>query len=80
MEGGYPHGARMTREQSGLEWRLLQIELLKLQKWVKATGRRLVVLFEGREAAGKGGTIKRCTEHLNPRGAHVVALEKPQRT
>ncbi|MDR6508554.1 polyphosphate kinase 2 [Arthrobacter oryzae] len=74
---GYPYGARMTREQYELEKRLLQIELLKLQKWVKATGRRLIVLFEGRDAAGKGGTIKRFTEHLNPRGAHVVALEKP---
>ena len=74
---GYPYGTRMTREQYEMEKRLLQIELLKLQKWVKATGRRLVLLFEGRDAAGKGGTIKRFTEHLNPRGAHVVALEKP---
>ncbi|WP_309108476.1 polyphosphate kinase 2 [Arthrobacter sp.] len=74
---GYPYAARMTREQYEMEKRLLQIELLKLQKWIKATGRRLVVVFEGRDAAGKGGTIKRFTEHLNPRGAHVVALEKP---
>ena len=55
----------------------LQVELLKLQAWVKQTGRRVVVLFEGRDAAGKGGAIKRFTEHLNPRGARVIALEKP---
>ena len=77
-------GGRATRTASGWsredyerEKRLLQIELLKLQNWVKATGERLVVLFEGRDAAGKGGTIKRFMEHLNPRGARVVALEKP---
>jgi polyphosphate kinase 2 (PPK2 family) len=55
----------------------LQVELLKAQKWVKETGERIVMLFEGRDAAGKGGTIKRFMEHLNPPGAHVVALEKP---
>ncbi len=55
----------------------LQIELLKVQSWVKATGQRIVILCEGRDAAGKGGTIKRLMEHLNPRGARVVALEKP---
>ena len=55
----------------------LQVELLKLQAWVKETGARVVILFEGRDAAGKGGTIKRFMEHLNPRGARVVALEKP---
>ena len=55
----------------------LQIELLKMQSWVRASGQRLVVLCEGRDAAGKGGAIKRLTEHLNPRGARVVALEKP---
>ena len=54
-----------------------QIELLKMQAWVRATGDRIVILFEGRDAAGKGGTIKRFMEHLNPRGATVVALEKP---
>ncbi|MBJ8348139.1 polyphosphate kinase 2 [Antrihabitans sp. YC2-6] len=57
--------------------RLLQIEMLKMQSWVKDTGQRVVVLFEGRDAAGKGGTIKRFTKHLNPRGAQVVALSKP---
>ena len=55
----------------------LQVELLKLQAWVKQTGQRVVILFEGRDAAGKGGAIKRFMEHLNPRGARVVALEKP---
>jgi polyphosphate kinase 2 len=55
----------------------LQVELLKLQAWVKETGQRVVILFEGRDAAGKGGTIRRFMEHLNPRGARVVALEKP---
>ncbi|GAA4443985.1 polyphosphate kinase 2 [Phytohabitans houttuyneae] len=74
---GYPYEERMSRADYDREKRLLQIELLKLQNWVKATGARLVVLFEGRDAAGKGGTIKRIMEHLNPRGARVVALEKP---
>lgn len=58
----------------------LQIELLKLQTHVRKTGQRIVMLFEGRDAAGKGGTIKRIREHLNPRGARVVALEKPSDT
>jgi polyphosphate kinase 2 len=74
---GYPYPERMAREEYEQQKRLLQIELLKLQKWVKASGERLVVLFEGRDAAGKGGTIKRFMEHLNPRGARVVAVEKP---
>jgi polyphosphate kinase 2 len=73
----YPYDERMRREEYDREKRLLQIELLKFQYWVKETGQRVVALFEGRDAAGKGGTIKRFTEHLNPRGAHVVALEKP---
>lgn len=55
----------------------LQVELLKVQQWVKDSGQKMLVLFEGRDAAGKGGTIKRFMEHLNPRGARVVALEKP---
>lgn len=74
---GYPYDERMTRDEYEAGKRLLQIELLKLQNWIKKHGRRLVVVFEGRDAAGKGGTIKRFTEHLNPRGARVVALEKP---
>jgi len=55
----------------------LQIELVKLQRWVQAEGRRLAIIFEGRDAAGKGGTIRRFTEHLNPRAMRVVALPKP---
>ncbi|MFF0163588.1 polyphosphate kinase 2 [Streptomyces sp. NPDC005263] len=73
----YPYDQRMERGEYDLHKRLQQIELLKLQSWIKDTGRRLVIVFEGRDAAGKGGTIKRFTEHLNPRGARVVALEKP---
>jgi polyphosphate kinase len=74
---GYPYNERMRRDDYEAEKRLLQIELLKLQNWVKSSGEKLVILFEGRDAAGKGGTIKRFMEHLNPRGARVVALEKP---
>jgi polyphosphate kinase 2 len=74
---GYPYDKRMTRLEYERTKRLLQIELLKLQSWVKEDGRRLILVFEGRDAAGKGGTIRRYTEHLNPRGARVVALEKP---
>jgi len=74
---GYPYPERLSREDYERDKRLLQIELLKLQKWIKTSGERLMVLFEGRDAAGKGGTIKRFIEHLNPRGARVVALEKP---
>jgi polyphosphate kinase len=74
---GYPYAERLERPEYERQKRLLQIELLKLQQWVKSTGERLVVLFEGRDAAGKGGTIKRFMEHLNPRGARVVALVKP---
>lgn len=73
----YPYERRMSRKEYEREKRRLQIELLKLQNWMKASGERLVILFEGRDAAGKGGTIKRFMEHLNPRGASVVALEKP---
>ncbi|HET6963352.1 MAG TPA: polyphosphate kinase 2 [Acidimicrobiales bacterium] len=74
---GYPYEERLPRPEYEVLKRQLQIELLKLQNWIKDTGGRLVVLFEGRDAAGKGGTIKRFTEHLNPRGSAVVALEKP---
>ena len=74
---GYPYAERMARTDYEEQKRLLQIELLKLQSWVRESGSRIVVLFEGRDAAGKGGTIKRFTEHLDPRGARVVALEKP---
>ena len=73
----YPYKQRMGRKQYEAIKQELQIELLKVQNWVKQTGQRLVLVFEGRDAAGKGGTIKRYMEHLNPRGARVVALEKP---
>jgi polyphosphate kinase 2 len=73
----YPYDERLSRPEYDHDKRLLQIELLKLQNWCKDTGERLLILFEGRDAAGKGGTIKRFMEHLNPRGARVVALEKP---
>lgn len=78
--GGYPYKNLMLRKNYEKEKYKLQVELLKLQAWVKETGQRLVILFEGRDAAGKGGTIKRFMEHLNPRGARVVALEKPTET
>jgi polyphosphate kinase 2 len=73
----YPYEERLPRSEYEEHKRLLQIELLKLQKWIQANGRRHIIVFEGRDAAGKGGTIKRFMEHLNPRGARVVALEKP---
>ncbi|UJF23869.1 polyphosphate kinase 2 [Suttonella sp. R2A3] len=76
-EGVYPYKNRMRRKTYEKQKYHLQVELLKLQKWVKETGQKVVILFEGRDAAGKGGTIKRMMEHLNPRGARVVALEKP---
>ncbi|MYW28860.1 polyphosphate kinase 2, partial [Streptomyces sp. SID2119] len=73
----YPYTSKLRRRDYEKAKRALQIELLKLQHWVKERDERLVILFEGRDAAGKGGTIKRFTEHLNPRGARIVALEKP---
>ncbi len=76
-EGGYPYRNLMSRKNYERQKYRLQVELLKLQAWVKETGQRVVIIFEGRDAAGKGGTIKRLMEHLNPRGARVVALEKP---
>ena len=75
--GGYPYEYKMLRRDYEAEKFFLQTELLKLQAWVKETRQRLVIVFEGRDAAGKGGAIKRFMEHLNPRGARVVALEKP---
>jgi polyphosphate kinase 2 len=75
--GDYPYKSKVT-ESHYLERMLpLQAELLKAQNWIKESGEKVVVLFEGRDAAGKGGTIKRFMEHLNPRGARIVALEKP---
>lgn len=79
-DGGYPYRNLMTRKNYEKQKYQLQVELLKLQAWVKKNREKLVVVFEGRDAAGKGGTIKRFMEHLNPRGARVVALEKPTET
>ena len=73
----YPYKNRLSRKSYEKQKYHLQVELLKLQAWVRETGQRVVILFEGRDAAGKGGAIKRFMEHLNPRGARVVALEKP---
>ncbi|MFE7749234.1 polyphosphate kinase 2 [Streptomyces sp. NPDC057428] len=73
----YPYDRRISRRDYERTKRILQIELLKLQRWTKDTGARVVVVCEGRDAAGKGGTIQRFTERLNPRGARIVALDKP---
>lgn len=73
----YPYDRRMKKKKYEKLLRKLQIELLKMQNWVRDKNERIVILFEGRDAAGKGGTIKRFTEHLNPRGARVAALPKP---
>jgi polyphosphate kinase 2 len=75
--GEYPYKQKIGTQEYEGRMEKLQTELLKAQNWVKQTGEKIVVLFEGRDAAGKGGTIKRYMEHLNPRGARVVALEKP---
>jgi polyphosphate kinase len=76
-QGEYPYAERLSRKEYELEKAALQVELLKVQHWVEETGQKFVLLFEGRDAAGKGGTIKRFMEHLNPRTARVVALNKP---
>ena len=76
-EGTYPYKNKIKAQVYEDHKKELQVELLKVQNWVKQTGQRIVLLFEGRDAAGKGGTIKRFMEHLNPRAARVVALEKP---
>ncbi len=75
--GKYPYKTKMKRAAYEKTKAELQVELLKVQHWVEDTGQKIVMLFEGRDAAGKGGTIKRFMEHLNPRGARVVALPKP---
>ena len=77
QSGTFPYKTKMSKKDYERKKKALQVELLKVQKWVKDTGQKIVILFEGRDAAGKGGTIKRFMEHLNPRGAHVIALEKP---
>ncbi len=76
-QGEYPYATKLDRKTYEAEKSALQVELLKVQHWVQETGQKFVLLFEGRDAAGKGGTIKRFTEHLNPREARVVALNKP---
>ncbi|WP_299927612.1 polyphosphate kinase 2 [uncultured Pelagimonas sp.] len=75
--GEYPYKTKLSRKEYEKEKAMLQAELLKVQLWAQETGEKFVLLFEGRDAAGKGGTIKRFTEHLNPRNARVVALNKP---
>ena len=75
--GQYPYKTKIRTSVYEQHKAELQVELLKVQSWVKMTGQKIVLLFEGRDAAGKGGTIKRFMEHLNPRAARVVALEKP---
>ena len=77
LSHSYPHSERLARKVYEKELTLLQIELVKMQAWVKDSGARVAIVFEGRDAAGKGGTIKRFRENLNPRGARVVALSKP---
>ena len=76
-EGGYPYKNLLSRKSYEKQKYHLQVGLLKMQAWVKAEKQKVVILFEGRDAAGKGGTIKRFMEHLNPRGARVVALGTP---
>lgn len=75
--GAYPYDSKLARRSYEAQKARLQAELLKVQNWVADTGQKIVILFEGRDAAGKGGTIKRFNEHLNPRQARVVALNKP---
>ncbi|MEE9428396.1 MAG: polyphosphate kinase 2 [Paracoccaceae bacterium] len=75
--GKYPYAEKLKKKEYEAQKALLQAELLKVQHWAQDTGQKFVLLFEGRDAAGKGGTIKRYTEHLNPRNARVVALNKP---
>jgi polyphosphate kinase 2 len=77
QESTYPYRKKLSQNKYERQKEKLQIELLKVQNWVRNSGQRIVILFEGRDAAGKGGAIKRFTEHLNPRHARVVALEKP---
>ncbi|MEQ9693351.1 polyphosphate kinase 2 [Shimia sp. SDUM112013] len=77
LDAGFPYSDRMDRKDYEREMEALQCELVKLQRWIKDSGARVAMVFEGRDAAGKGGTIKRFRENLNPRGARVVALAKP---
>ena len=76
-ENLYPYAHRMSNREYNAQNRPIQVELIKMQSWIRDVGERLMILFEGRDAAGKGGTIRRFMEHLNPRHARVVALDKP---
>ncbi|SEK92633.1 polyphosphate kinase 2, PA0141 family [Roseovarius nanhaiticus] len=80
LDADYPYTKRMPRKTYERELHAVQVELVKLQAWAKTAGARIAILFEGRDAAGKGGTIKRVHQYLNPRGARVVALPKPSDT
>ncbi|KAJ03413.1 polyphosphate kinase 2 [Sulfitobacter mediterraneus] len=80
ITASYPHSERMARKVYDRQMERLQIELVKLQAWTRASGTRIACLFEGRDAAGKGGTIGRFRQHLNPRSANVIALSKPTET
>lgn len=80
LSPSYPHDERLSRKTYERDYERLQIEIVKLQSWVRETGQRVVMVFEGRDAAGKGGTIRRMRENLNPRAARVVALSKPTET
>ena len=76
-ENLYPYAFRMRNKEYNRQALPLQVELVKLQNWIREAGERVIILFEGRDAAGKGGAIRRFMEHWNPRGARVVALDKP---
>jgi len=80
LSPAYPHPERLARKVYEKELEKLQIELVKLQSWARRTGTRMAMVFEGRDAAGKGGTIERFRKNLNPRSAHIVALSKPSET
>lgn len=77
LEESYPYDRWMKKSDYEERMKALQVELVKLQRWIEASGQRVVVVFEGRDTAGKSGAIKRVSENMNPRGAHVVALPKP---
>ncbi len=77
LDPEFPYDHRWDKDEYEEAFHAVQIELVKLQAWIKKSGERIVVVFEGRDAAGKGGTIKRFVEHMNPRGARIVALNKP---
>ena len=80
LDPNFPYSERLKKKTYKRDLALLQIELVKLQHWARKTGARVAILFEGRDAAGKGGTISRFRENLNPRGARLVALPKPSDT